>query len=117
MAPVEGLTSQAVALMVGDAIDVVLYQALDEGTGRRRVTEVLEVLKSGAVVAANGEVEFRLRMLARWDPLGMDWTFPERPSEALMAAIRLGGSVSGMSLGRNECQWRWFLPVQDETSH
>jgi len=91
MAPVGGLTSQAVALMVGDAIDVVLYQALDQGTGRRRVTEVLEVLKPGAVVAANGEVEFQLRMLARWDPLGMDWTFPQRPSKALMAAIRLRG--------------------------
>jgi Flp pilus assembly CpaF family ATPase len=89
MAPVGGLTSMAVAEMVGEAIDVVFYQALDEEDGKRRVTEVVEILKSGVEVSDRGGVEYQVRKLARWNPWVRDWTFPQRPSQLLLRSIQL----------------------------
>jgi pilus assembly protein CpaF len=89
MAPVGGLTSLVVAEMVGEAIDVVFYQALDEEDGKRRITEVIEVLKPGAVVNPRGGIEYRFRRLVRWNPWAQDWTFPQRPSAALLRSIQL----------------------------
>ena len=89
MAPVGGLTSAAVAEMVGEAIDVVFYQFLDEEDGKRRITEVVEVLNPGAMVGVQGGVEYRVRKLARWNPWVRNWTFPTRPSPALLRAIQL----------------------------
>jgi pilus assembly protein CpaF len=91
MAQVGGLTSQGVAVMVGEAIDMVFYQALDEEDGRRRITEVVEVLKPGAVVASNGCSEYQFRRLVRWNPCAHDWSFPQRPSAALLRSIQLLG--------------------------
>jgi pilus assembly protein CpaF len=89
MAPIGGLTSATVAEMVGEAIDIVFYQALDEEDGKRRVTEVIEILKPGAVVSDRGGVEYQIRRLARWNPWVRDWTFPQRPSSGLMRSIQL----------------------------
>ena len=89
MAPVGGLTSLVVAEMVGEAIDVVLYQALDEEDGKRRISEVIEVLKPGVVVNPRGGIDFRFRRLVRWNPWVQDWTFPERPSAPLLRSIQL----------------------------
>lgn len=89
MAPVGGLTSLVVAEMVGEAIDVVFYQSLDEEDGKRRITEVIEVLKPGAVVNPRGGIEYRFRRLVRWNPWVQDWTFPQRPSAALLRSIQL----------------------------
>ena len=89
MAPVGGLTYATVAEMVGEAIDVVFYQALDEEDGKRRVTEVIEILKPGATVSDRGGVEYKVRRLARWKPLVRDWTFPQRPSPGLLRPIKL----------------------------
>ena len=91
MAPVGGLNSMVVAEMVGEAIDVVLHQVLDEEDGRRRISEVIEVQKPGTVIHPNGVVEYRFRTLVRWDPWVRDWSFPHRPSRALQRAIRLHG--------------------------
>jgi pilus assembly protein CpaF len=89
MAPVGGLTGLGVAEMVGEAIDVVVYQALDEENGKRRITEVIEVLKPGAVVNPRGAIEYRFRRLVRWNPWVQDWTFPQRPSDTLLRSIQL----------------------------
>lgn len=89
MAPVGGLTSLVVAEMVGEAIDVVFYQALDEEDGKRRITEVIEVLKPGAVVNPRGGIEYRFRSLIRWNSWVQEWTFPQRPSAALLRCIQL----------------------------
>jgi pilus assembly protein CpaF len=89
MAPVGGLTSLVVAEMVGEAIDVVFYQALDEEDGKRRITEVIEVLKPGAVINPRGGIEYRFRKLVCWNPWTQDWTFPQRPSAALLRSIQL----------------------------
>jgi hypothetical protein len=89
MAPVGGLTGLVVAEMVGEAIDVVFYQALDEEDGKRRITEVIEVLKPGVVVNPRGLVEYRFRRLVRWNPWIQDWTFPQRPSAAFLRSIQL----------------------------
>jgi pilus assembly protein CpaF len=89
MAPVGGLTSLVVAEMVGEAIDVVFYQALDEEDGKRRITEVIEVLKPGAVVNPRGGIVYRFRRLVRWNSWGQDWTFPQGPSAALLRSIKL----------------------------
>ena len=91
MAPVGGLSSMVVAEMVGEAIDVVFHQALDEADGKRRVAEVIEVLKPGAVVNSCGGVEYQLRRLVRWDPWVQDWTFPQRASTDLLRSIQLLG--------------------------
>ena len=91
MAPVGGLNSMVVAEMVGEAIDVVLHQVLDEEDGRRRISELIEVHKPGAVIHPNGVVEYRFRTLVRWDPWVRDWIFPHRPSCALQRAIQLHG--------------------------
>jgi pilus assembly protein CpaF len=89
MAPVGGLTGLGVAEMVGEAIDVVVYQVLDEEDGKRRITEVIEVLKPGAVVNPCGGIEYRFQRLVRWNPWVQDWTFPQRPSAALQRCIQL----------------------------
>ena len=89
MAPVSGLNSMVVAEMVGEAIDVVLHQAFDEKDGKRRVSEVIEVEKPGAVIHPNGSVGYAFRSLVAWDPRGQDWTFPQRPSQGLLAALQL----------------------------
>jgi pilus assembly protein CpaF len=91
MAPVGGLTAQGVATMVGEAIDVVFHQSLDEETGQRRVTEVIEVAKPGVNLAASGGVEFRIRRLVRWNPSAKAWDFPEPPSPELLRAVQLRG--------------------------
>jgi hypothetical protein len=63
-----------VAEMVGEAIDVVFYQALDPEDGRRRITDVIEVLKPGVANNPFGSVEFQVRQLVRWIPrLAMRW--------------------------------------------
>ena len=89
MAPVGGLTSLVVAEMVGEAIDVVFYQSMDEEDGKRRVTEVIEVLKPGAVVNSRGGIEYRFRRLVSWNPWAQDWTFPQSPSPALLRSLLL----------------------------
>jgi pilus assembly protein CpaF len=89
MAPVGGLTSAAVAEMVGEAIDVVFYQALDEEDGKRRVTEVIEILKPGVMVSERGGMEYQARRLAKWNPWVRDWTFPQRPSHTFLRSIQL----------------------------
>jgi len=89
MAPVGGLTSLVVAEMVGEAIDAVFYQALDEEDGKRRITEVIEVLKPGAVVNPSGGIKYHFRRLIRWNPWAKDWTFPQCPSAALLRSIEL----------------------------
>ena len=89
MAPIGGLTSATVAEMVGEAIDVVFYQALDEEDGKRRITEVIEILKPGAEVNSRGGIEYRFRRLVRWNPWAQDWTFPQRPCPALLRSIQL----------------------------
>jgi len=89
MAPVGGLTSLGVAEMVGEAIDVVVYQALDEEDGRRRITEVIEIIEPGAVVNPLGGIEYRFRRLVHWNPWVQDWTFPQRPSAVLLRRIQL----------------------------
>jgi pilus assembly protein CpaF len=91
MAPVGGLTSVAVSEMVGEAIDVVFYQALDEEDGKRRITEVIEILKPGTIVSDPGGVEYQVRKLAQWDPWMRGWTFPHRPSHSLLRSIQLLG--------------------------
>ena len=88
MAPVGGLTSMVVAEMVGEAIDVVLHQAYDERDGKRRVSELIEVNKPGAVIHANGSTEFSFRTLVAWSPRVQDWAFPQRPSDRLLHALR-----------------------------
>jgi pilus assembly protein CpaF len=91
MAPIGGLTSVAVAEMVGEAIDVVVYQALDNEDGKRRVTEVLEVLKPGILVGPEGRSTFKVRRLVAWNPEKRDWEHPLRPSSRLVGSVgRLG---------------------------
>ncbi|BDU76847.1 CpaF family protein [Mesoterricola sediminis] len=88
MAPVSGLNSMVVAEMVGEAIDVVFHQAYDEKDGKRRVSEVLEIEKPGALIHANGKVEYRFRRLVAWEAQRQDWVFPQRPSMTLTTVLR-----------------------------
>ena len=89
LAPVGGLTNATVAEMVGEAIDAVVYQALDEEDGKRRITEVVEVLKPGVLVNDRGGVDYQVRRLARWNPWMRDWTYPMRPSNYLLRSVQL----------------------------
>lgn len=88
MAPVGGLTSMVVGEMVGEAIDVVLYQARGED-GRRRITEVMEVEKPGVWIRSDGGLEFRFRRLVAWVPWNETWEYPRRPSAQLLRTMRL----------------------------
>jgi pilus assembly protein CpaF len=91
MAPVAGLTSQAVASMVARAVDVVIYQRLFDEEGARRVAEVLEVERPGVRIGPSGDVAYRLRRLVVWDEDVRNWVFPAAPSERLRRALELMG--------------------------
>jgi len=87
MAPVGGLDGMLVAEMVGDAIDAVLYASYDEDSGERRVTEILEVNKPGALILPNGRATYSVRQLVLWDEDRMEWVYKERPSPRLLRSI------------------------------
>ena len=89
MAPVGGLSSMVVAEMVGEAIDIVFHQTFDEADGKRRVSEVIEVEKPGAVIHPNGSVEYRFRTMVAWEARSQDWVFHRRPSMRLQKVLRL----------------------------
>ena len=72
-----------------DLIDVVFHQTFDEEDGKRRVSEVIEVEKPGAVIHPNGSVEYRFRTLVAWEARSQDWVFPRRPSVSLQRLLRL----------------------------
>jgi pilus assembly protein CpaF len=88
-APVGDLNSLLVAEMIGEAIDVVIHQALDDEGGIRRIYEIIEIERPGVTVYPNGSLKFRVRTLVKWDPWTLRWIFPCRPSERLMTAIKL----------------------------
>ena len=68
--PVSGLNIMVIAEMVGEAIDVVLHQAFDEKDGKRRVSEVIEVEKPGAVIHPSGSVGYAFYSLVAWAQVG-----------------------------------------------
>lgn len=89
MAPIGGLTSAGVAEMVGEAIDVVLYQAMDIEDGRRRITEVIEVLKLDAEVSNKVMAGYPIRRLVQWDQQVKSWTFPQGASSGLLRSLQM----------------------------
>lgn len=94
MADVAGLTTGTVASMVGRAVDVVVYQGYFEEGNARRVSEILELERPGAVLGSGGEVGYRYRRLLQWKSDIAAWIFPQRPSDSLLAA-----------LGRKQLPW------------
>jgi len=88
MAPVAGITSQGIAAMVGRAVDVVVYQALFEDEGVRRVVEILELEHPAAVVRDNGSIDYAHRTLVRWDAAARTWRFPDPPSPELARTLK-----------------------------
>jgi pilus assembly protein CpaF len=88
MADVAGLTAATVASMVGRAVDVVVYQGYFEDGNARRVSEILELDRPGVALGTSGQIAYRYRRLLEWKPEVGDWTFPQRPSEALLATLR-----------------------------
>jgi pilus assembly protein CpaF len=88
MADVAGLTAATVASMVGRAVDVVVYQGYFEDGNARRVSEILELERPGVALGTSGQIAYRYRRLLEWKPEVGDWTFPQRPSEALLATLR-----------------------------
>ncbi len=90
MAPVGGLTSQGVAELVGEAIDVVVFQGLEEDGGRR-VRQVLEVGRPGVRVNPDGSYGYIHRVMVEWCSRSGAWIFPDGPSPRLRRALELQG--------------------------
>ena len=88
MAPVGGLDGMLVAEMVGNAIDAVLYASYDEDTEERRVSEILEVNKPGALILPNGQAIYSVRHLVVWDEDKLEWVYRDRPSPKLLRTIQ-----------------------------
>jgi len=88
MADVAGLTAATVASMVGRAVDVVVYQGYFEDGNARRVSEILELERPGVALGTSGQIAYRYRRLLEWKPEVGDWTFPQQPSEALLATLK-----------------------------
>ena len=91
MADVGGLTSATVAAMVGRAVDVVVYQGYFEEGNARRVSEILELDKSGVGVNRGGGVEYRYRRLLDWDQGKNGWRFTQKPSASLLGSLERRG--------------------------
>lgn len=87
MADVGGLTAATVASMVGRAVDVVVYQGYFEDGNARRVSEILELDHPGVVLGPGGEIAYRYRRVLVWSQDVAAWTFPQRPSDALLASL------------------------------
>jgi pilus assembly protein CpaF len=88
MVDVGGLTSATVASMVGRAVDVVVYQGYFEEGNVRRVSEILEVDKTGVGVSRGGGVEYRYRRLLDWKQGDDRWTFTQKPSGGLLRSLQ-----------------------------
>lgn len=96
MAPIGGLSPATIGQLVGSAVDIVVHaHFFDDLDGSRKVTEILEIEKPGAIVLPNGMVRYQVRQLAKYviDEIGTDekgepkifgrWEYHNRPSQKL----------------------------------
>lgn len=88
MAPTN-LPYSALGLLVGRAIDAVVYQHyFEEEDDKRRISEIIEVDKPvGAIVTTAGTVEYKYRRLVEWDFDKNDWIFTHAPSKRLQRKL------------------------------